>query len=247
MGTSSRMTPSIKGDPNWGKLSDSVTRACDGDATPAPKLKKIVGRFVKALGGASKAGRGKSSAGGRAGVTSGKRIAGFFGMTSQQGFREALRETGLDNLEGKSVQDVINHLLDYCAENAGTVDDVAARAAASNLFSELFNEEGEIDDMEDLINNVLDSEGLDNILTDFFAHYIYEHLSTRFAENLEQAKSPQHCQKLFKEIKDLIFEDVKDLNNKIDLEKVDWSGKEGDRIIKDIFEETLKIYEGYED
>lgn len=241
------MPTGVSGQPNWSNLSATITKACDGKPTSSPKLKKIVGGFVKAIGGASMAGRGKSPAVGKAGIYSGKRIAGFFSGVSQQGFQEALQETGLDNLEEKSAQEVVNHLLDYCAENAGTVDEVAARAATADLFAELFGENEEIKDLESAIMDKLDSEGLNDILINFFTLYIYVHLSTRFEEKLEQAKSTQHCNKLFKEIKDLIFEDVKAISRRKGLDKIDWQGKEGDRIIKDIFEDILKIYEGHED
>lgn len=243
MGTSSRMSPSIKGQPNWGKLSDNVTRACDGNNTPEIKLRNIISQFVKAAGGSNKIGRGNSQSLGKAGVSSSRKIAGFFGSVYSQGFEEALRETGLESLEGKSVQDVINHLIDYCAENANTIDDVAARAATSYLLHELIDTEKEFEDLENDIKIRLDKDGLNDIMILFFAQYIYEHLSTRFEENLKQAKSPQHCNKLFKEIRDWIFESIKDTSTKTDLALVDLAGAQGERIIKNIFEDILKIYE----
>lgn len=243
MGTSTRMTTRVSGEPNWGKLSGDMTRACNGSTTATPTLSKIVGGFVQSIGGSSKAGRGQSRSVGKAGISAGIRIASFLSDVRSNGFKEALQNTGLGNLMGKSAQDVISYLLNYCAENANTVDEVAARAATAQIFSELFDDEGEVVDMETRLNEILEQDDLNDILTRYFGFYIYEHLSTRFVEKLEQAKDSEKCKKLFNEIKDFIFEKVKSIHRRDNLSRVNWSGNEGEEIIKNIFEDILQIYE----
>jgi hypothetical protein len=39
---------------------------------------------------------------------------------------------------------------------------------------------------------------------------------------------------------------VKNISRNRDLSKIDWPGKEGDELVKNIFEDTLKEFEDYE-
>jgi hypothetical protein len=47
-------------------------------------------------------------------------------------------------------------------------------------------------------------------------------------------------------LKDFLFEKVKNISKNQDLSKIKWNTEQGERIVKNIFEDTLKAFEGYE-
>jgi len=48
------------------------------------------------------------------------------------------------------------------------------------------------------------------------------------------------------QLKKFLVEKVKNIARKRDLSKIDWTSKEGDELVKNIFEDTLKAFENYE-
>ena len=80
----------------------------------------------------------------------------------------------------------------------------------------------------------------------YYAYYIYEHLSIDFYEKLIKDKGKSKCGNLFRQLKDFLFEKIKNISKNQDLSKIDWNSEDGDRIVKNIFEDTLKAFEGYE-
>ena len=231
--------------PNWKELSTVMTSSCDSTTLPVEKKKKILRNYVSVVGGASKAGRGGSKIAGKSGIRTAKKIGGFFGSFtgSDNNLREALRSTGLTDLQDKTVSDIINHLIQYCSGSASTIDEIAAKEATRKLFEELVSDAGNIDEMEAMLQSKFEATTSEDILITYFGYYIYEHLDKWFYEKLIRDKNPSDCTNLFKQIKDYIFESLRDVQRTKTLQNIDWSSDEADRLIKNLQQDILIVFE----
>jgi hypothetical protein len=231
--------------PNWGNLSSSLTSNCDSSTLPPHKLKSIMGNFVSTLGSASIGGRGGSRVGGRSSIKTAKRIGGVFSrfISSGNNIRETLESTGLSDIDNKTVSDIINHLIEYCSGSAATIDDIAAKEATRLLLEELIGNAENIEDVEDLLQSTFDDNTLEDIIVSYFAYYINELLSKWFYEHLIKNKNENDCNNLFNQIKNYIVERVSEMHRNNPLQNVDWGSEEADRLIKNIQQDVLTIFE----
>jgi hypothetical protein len=248
MGTSKSYSASIKGQPQWGQLSSSVTSNCGTGKVGAANLSTILSRYVLVIGGASRAGRGNSKISGRAGIRTAKNIGGFLGAFQSSGnnLTRTFSTLGFDNLGGKSVPEVIDYLLETLSGPSSTIDDVAAKSASQKILEELAGNATTITGLENNLKEVLTANGLEEILIKYFGYYIFEHLSVMFYEKLVVEKGKKECNDLFKQIKEFIIEKLTNTSKKRDISKLDWKGNEADLLIKGIQEDVLKIFENYE-
>lgn len=249
MGTSKSYSASIKGQPQWGNLSGAVTSSCDGNVVASSTLGNIVSKYVSVIGGSGRAGRGASKIGGRAGIRTAKNIGAFLGAFSSSGgnIREALTQVGLPGLENLPLNEVIDRLLEHCTGPSSTLDDVAAKAASQMILEELVGDAQTIEEWQDYLTKALDSETLEEVIERYFGYYIFEHLSVMFYEKLIVDKGKSECEGLFKQIKDYVFEKIKNMNKTNPLKNINWSGEDADRLVKNIQEDVLKVFEDYED
>jgi len=249
MGTSKSYSASIKGQPQWGNLSGAVTSSCDGNVVASSTLGNIVSKYVSVIGGSGRAGRGASKIGGRAGIRTAKNIGAFLGAFNSSGgnIREALTQVGLPGLENLPLNEVIDRLLEHCTGPSSTLDDVAAKAASQMILEELVGDAQTIEEWQDYLTKALDSETLEEVIERYFGYYIFEHLSVMFYEKLIVDKGKSECEGLFKQIKDYVFEKIKNMNKTNPLKNINWSGEDADRLVKNIQEDVLKVFEDYED
>jgi len=246
MGTSKSYSATVKGQPQWGSLSRAVTTSCGGGTIPHSNLANILSHYVNVIGGANNAGRGGSRISGRGGIRNAKRIGAFLGaFAAGGGLREALEEVGIKGLEGKSLEDIINQLIEYCSGPSNTIDDVAAKTASQKLFEELAENAATPEEFEKQIKEAIEKDGIQEILIRYFSLYIFEHLSVMFYEKLVVDKGKTDCDDLFKQIKDYIHEKLKAMNKTNPIENIDWKGEAADRIVKNIQEDVLKVFENY--
>ncbi len=270
MGTTQRIVPGVTGEPNWGDLSRSITEVAKTiekeseldervsitteEIKKDEKLyKKLIDRRDKHLkavfknlirtgGGSKNVSGGNSKSLGRAGRKSAGKIASFFYGVSQNGLQKALDTIGFGSLTGKSVQDIIDFLLVYTSDTNTGMDETAASKASCEVFDEIANQTGnDIEAFENLLKEAVDSNGLENILCRFWGLYIFEHLSQRFAEKLEQQKGSEINKETFKIIKDDIIGRIEVLNEHRSVKTIDWNGDEGSKEIDKIFESIIKI------
>jgi len=248
MGTSKSYSASIKGQPQWGNLSGAVTNNCDGGKITTSNLGNILSRYVSVIGGSGRVGRGSSKIAGRAGIRTARNIGAFLGEFSASGgnIQFALEQVGLTGLEGLSLNEVIDRLLEHCSGPSSTLDDVAAKAASQKILEELASDAGTIEEWQQQLTETLDNETLEDIIERYFGYYIFEHLSIMFYEKLIVDKGKTDCDNLFRQIKDYVFEKIKNMNKTNSLNNINWAGEDADRLIKNIQEDVLKIFEGYE-
>ncbi|MCZ2471213.1 hypothetical protein G9H62_00040 [Aquirufa ecclesiirivi] len=232
--------------PNWGKLSSSLTTNCDSSHLPSDKLKIIMRNFVSTLGSASAGGRGISNVGGKSSIRTAKKLGKLFANFIGSGYdiRDTLKFIGLTDIDNKSVGDIINHLIEYCSENATSIDDIAAKEATRLLLEEIIGQEKTIDEVENKLKDTFkDQESLNEIIVKYFAYYINELLSKWFYENLIKKKNEIDCNTLFSQIRNYIESNLLDLHKRYRLQNLDWSSEKADIIIKDIQQEILTIFE----
>jgi hypothetical protein len=230
--------------PNWGSLSSSLTRNCDSTTLQPAKLNNILRQFVIALGGASIGGRGGSKVGGRSSVKTAKKIGKLFSQYSISGnIRETLISTGLTNIENKTVSEIINHLIEYCSGSATSIDDNAAKEATRLLLEELISEANSIDEIETLLNSVFETSTLEDVIAKYFSYYINELLSKWFYEKLIKNKNEADCNNLFSQIRRFIEQRVVDMHKRNPLQNIDWGSEEADRLIKNIQQDVLTVFE----
>lgn len=248
MGTSKSYSASIKGQPQWGNLSGAVTSSCDGGTVATASLGNVLAKYVSVVGGAARAGRGNSKIAGRAGIRTARNIGTFLGAFQSSGgnIQTALQQIGLPGLEGMSLNAVIDRLLEHCTGPSSTLDDVAAKAASQKILEELASDAETIDEWQEQLKETLDSETLEGVIERYFGYYIFEHLSIMFYEKLIVDKGKNDCENLFKQIKDYVFEKIKNMNKTNPLNNINWASDDADRLVKNIQEDVLKVFEGYE-
>ncbi len=267
MGTTQRMTPGVSGEPNWGDLNKSITNVAKTvekekqlvkndniSAEDAAKQFKIIeGRrsfhlksafnnLVRTGGGRSKISSGKSASIGKAGRKSAGKIASFFTAVSINGLQQTLSEFGFGHLHGKTFQEVLDFLLVFCSDSNEGMDETAANNASCEIMKELAVLAGnDLNKFEQLVKDYVQGIGLADLLCKFWGIYIFEHLSQRFEEKVKHQKGVEIGKETFKIIKDDILGQVKVLNNKRSVIKIDWKGNTGKNEIEKIFDSVIKI------
>lgn len=245
MGTS-KSYDGIKGNPNWSHLSGSVTRACDTGNIPNNSLNSVASNFAKLLGGSNYGGRGRSTIGGQAGIKTAQKLGDFLDDINSKGFKDALLRIGFNTTDTTTANDAINYLLEYCVGVAISLDDTAAKAAERHLLEEIGSTAKTIEELSTNFDEKIHEYGVEELLVRFYAYYIYEHLSIDFYEKLIEKKGKAATNNFFTQLKNFLFERIKNVSRKRNLSKIDWIGKDGDELVKNIFEDTLKEFEDYE-
>lgn len=248
MGTSKSYKATVQGQPQWGELSSSVTRNCDGSDITADNILRILGNYVNVIGGANVSGNGRSRIAGKSGIKTSKKIGGFIGdfISFNGSLGEALTQTGLTDLTGKSVEDIINHLIEYCSGPASTIDDRAAKEASRKLLEEIASGADTIEELQDNLQNKVETESLENLIVKYFGYYILEHLSIMFYEKLVKEKGKTECSNLFRQIEGYILDRMDDMNKTNPLNDINWGSNAADRIIKNIQVDVLTVFENHE-
>ncbi|GHU54735.1 hypothetical protein FACS189411_01910 [Bacteroidia bacterium] len=244
MGTS-KSYGGIKGNPNWSNLSRSTTTTCDTGRIPDNKLNNVASNFVKLLGGSNSGGRGHSKIGGRAGIRTAQKLGGFLSDIKSNGFRSALSGIGFDYINRNS-NDAVNYLLEYCTGVASSIDETAAKAAERQLLKEIASEAKTLEELEKNFEAKIEEYGIEELLVRYYAYYIYEHLSIDFYEKLIEEKGKTATDNFYNQLKSYLIEKMKNVSRNRDLGKIQWQSADGDTLVKNIFEDTLKAFENYE-
>jgi hypothetical protein len=268
MGTTQRISPGVKNQPNWKELNSSVTNIAktvekeseleQNEEQKQPEVaekeykrlierrnnhvKSVFKNLIKTGGGSSNVSKGKSSSIGKAGLKTSGKIVNFFSGVSSNGLQQTLEKIGFGNLEGKTVEDIIDFLIVYCSDTTTGLDETAANKASSEVFKEIETEVGnDYDKFEQLLKTYANGNGLSNLLCLFWGNYIFEHLSQRFQEKITQQRGESVSKETFKIIKNDILKGVKVLNEDRPVVKIDWKGQEGKDTIESIFESIINI------
>ena len=209
---------------------------------------KAVGSLVKAAGGRNKVSSGTSRAIGHAGVSIATSFISAFNEIVKNGLNDWLIRRGVTSLEGKSCQDVLDLIRDYIEEDVAGLDNTAANEALEYVLEELETRIGnDLNSFESVMNSLMASDEVKDLLDKFFGMYIYSHLSQNFKEKLECEKGTKVMRETMNEIKELIMDDVQRSRGGRNASRIDWSSEEGEAFIKLEFDRILYILSGDED
>jgi len=198
--------------------------------------------LVKTGGGRQSITSGNSSSIGKAGLKSASRIAGLLSGVGTNGIEKTLTDLGFGSFTGKSFKDVIDFLLIYCSESNQGMDETAANKASCEIMKEIeVQSENDLNKFQEIVKELVDGKGLADTLCKFWGLYIFEHLSQRFEEKIQQQKGEDISKETFKIIKNDILGRVKVLNTKREVSKIDWKTQDGKKEIEKIFDSIIKI------
>lgn len=198
--------------------------------------------LVKTGGGRQSITSGKSPSIGKAGLKSANRIAGLLSSVGTNGIEKTLTDLGFGSFTGKSFKDIIDFLLIYCSESNQGMDETAANKASCEIMKEIeVQSENDLNKFQEIVKELVDGKGLADTLCKFWGLYIFEHLSQRFEEKIQQQKGEDISKETFKIIKNDILGRVKVLNSKREVSKIDWKAQDGKKEIEKIFDSIIKI------
>ena len=217
-------------------------------------IQEVVRDFVKVNYGSSQ-GSGSSeggsskggSSGGSAGTTARRQAArnvaqnirGFFSSVANLGFREAFEQAGLGLLEGKSVREIAYSLLDYLGGPSGTLDQIDARKALTDLMGEIFHDVHSPEDVEEAMEKRSHGESFADMIRSFIGHYIYAQFIRAFYERVTARRTGTQ---IFSKIRNYIRAAVKYEVRHQEVSKINWGGNQGQQIVDTIFQRTLRVF-----
>ncbi|QMV67133.1 hypothetical protein HS960_05450 [Sphingobacterium paramultivorum] len=205
-------------------------------------IRTVFKNLIRTGGGRQAIASGKSSSIGKAGLKSAGKLTGFFTSVATNGLDKTLVDIGFGSLQGKSFNDIIDYLLVYCSESNQGMDETAANKASCEIMKEIAAQsDNNVKKYQDLIKQLVDGQELSDTLCKFWGLYIFEHLSQRFEEKIQQQKGEDVSKETFKIIKDDILGRVKVLNTQRAISKIDWNKAEGKKEIEKIFDSIIKI------
>lgn len=196
-------------------------------------------------GGGGGNGRGGGSGGrsfGRAARGTAGALGGFLSRVETVGLDEALREAGLEDLIGRPAAEVTAGLLDALAAPAGTLDEHAARKALEVINAEMIGGAKNYAEVKGALKNALDKQGLERIVVNFFGEYLYQNFLRSVYKDWAKKVGADQAGRRLKSIRDCITSALKSKFVNRDISKVRWKGREGRRIIDQVWRGTLKIF-----
>ena len=245
MGTSSSYKSSIKNRPEWGKLSGSMKRNCSGENVPDKGMKNIMSNYSAAVRSANQS-RGGGRNIGRSAIKAAQGLAGFFNSVSGagegRGLEDVLNEYGLQDLSNKTVTEVVNFLLEHINGPSSTKDDTAAKEASKKILEDFVDQAKTVDELENNLKEKLDEDTLEEILLNYYVHYIHEDLSRMFYEELVKEKGKKNCNGLFKDIKNYIRSRLTRLNNDGKLSRINFNSSKWKSLVKDMYDKVIKVF-----
>jgi len=226
--------------PQWRSLKTTISRNISSGRATGDVAGKILNKYVNATSD----GGGRSNDYYSPAINVAGGFAPFFHAISKVGFTEALRETGIGDISGKTVNEIRLLLLEYFGKNASTVHEVDARNALSMLYDELLQDAKDYNDVEKIFDEKLHGEGFIDYIIKFFGYYVYETFCRSFYEKLTSKIGDEKAEKYLKDIKDYIFSSIEGINIDRDISKINWYGEEGQAEIDNICKDVLDVFGG---
>ena len=214
MGTSHRYKLGVVGQPNWGSVSSSITGLANGVAeldmldnnppiniTPQQKSKRqrtlgsrinkkyhhAIRDLLRASGGRVKVSNGQSRAFGYAGIVIAEGIAGTFQEIVSNGLMPWLQRNGISSLEEMSCHNILDIIRKYIDNGVTGLDDTAAKEALEHIMDLIENRmDDDFSNFEEVMNKIVASDEIKDLLDEFFGIYIFSFLSQCFDEKLDE-------------------------------------------------------------
>ncbi len=252
MGTSKSYSMPSGG--NWTPLKTSATTFLKAEGGTTEALPRMLRNYIRAMGGAaaisSRRGSGRSQAstggavsGAAPATAAAQQLGNFFSGVAESGLESALQESGLGQFVGQSATDILAAMLDLIAGPASTLDESAARDAVVALSEELFETAKTAEDLETAIQGAMDEQGLAGMLQEFFTQYLYAQFCRDFYEVWQKKEGDERAAAALADVKEYMRESVIGASINDISGKVDWFGPTGEKLCRDIMQDTLAIFE----
>jgi len=240
MGTST----SYDAPPSWGPLKGQVTRLAGEGALAPDRAAEVLRDYVSQSGGArAVAQRGGSLGRTGAAQNAARALAGFASLASRVGLDEALRQSGLGDLVGRPVTDIILGLVDHCGGPGSAIDEVDARNAMSRLLHEMLDDAADGEAVDAVLKEIAEGPRLAELLEQFFGYCLYEEFCRVFFERLVKKHGDDRARSFLGDIFDFIQSALANHVLGLDVSGIGWLGPEGRRIADNIMEQTLRVFE----
>ncbi|MDD3597019.1 hypothetical protein [Sulfuricurvum sp.] len=251
MGTSSGYSPPTGGD--WNSLKRHL-RSLSDDTTNDIEAKKVVSKFIKAIGGAEAFAAGRrptSSSGGGSqksySSAAARRISSnvlsFISDTSKSGLQQALIDRGLIDLKGKSLGEIKEALIGFFSEPAVDGDAEAASRAVAKVFEDIFDRVESEAEVESIFSNIISPDESEMFLCSFYEHYLYELFARTFFEEMMSKFGREKSIELSETVQDTIKAKIQRFQCTKDLSKIDFNSPEGQTFVQGILQNILEILE----
>lgn len=241
MGTSTNYNAPTS--PQWKKLKGKVSRLTGHGRFNSTGIKGILRDFVNVSYGSS---RGASGPGGTArrqvAQNVAQKIGSFFSSVGNVGFREAFEDAGLGSLAGKTVSEIAHSLLDHLGGPSNMLNEADARTALCDLMDEILSDADSPEDVEKAMEMRAYGEALDNLIRLFFGYYIFQQFCRNFYGRLVANIGDEDAEESVNQIRDYIYEALKDEIGDRDMNQINWSGNQGQQIVEEILQETLEVF-----
>lgn len=239
MGTSTGYSLPTRG--NWSTLKGRVTefgKAPSAGGGPGGVLGSHRDAFGFGQTGRGAGGSRAGSAASRTAVRAASLLGALVADIGRLGRDEALREHGLSNLEGKSVEQIIDMLTDYLVEGNGALEDGILQNAAARFWEEVFADDASFESLDKLAT----AAGLEACLKHFFECFILEHfLAAHYESLLKSCGSPASADLRLKTIRDWIKTHLEAAMHGRELASVNWNEPEGKTLVREILETAWEV------
>lgn len=207
MGTSKGYIPPKSKE--WRSSKTAVSRMINGNDN-IEGVKKAVSEYAKAYSSThlplSKAGALISD------------MLGFFSEVKVNGLNNTLKREGLDNLIGKSNEEIYFGLIEYFCTDNSTIEDSVLRECVVDVLSD--NEIVDLENLEKLDGN--------KFIEDFIIKYIQVNFEVAFAEKVQGlCDSVDESKSKIREVNIYIDDTIRNLYKREEIVNINWRGEEG--------------------
>lgn len=221
---------------NWEKSKGALTRLSNSKS--GASIRKAGKKYVNSLGGSRRA--TKAAAQGR---ITGKKYASFLGSLSSGGINNALQSLGLEQLVGKSSEEICLAIANSLAPPGTTNDEAIARDALISTLDSLYSkiqEEG--DDFSSIEN--LSLEQVKDTLIEYVSNFIFIKWMYELGYAIEKGSiSVAEAIELETEVKDLIFTETIERYRTVPVQTFQINDKATDVIMEEIFQTAYSTLE----
>ena len=225
--------------PPWPDLKRRVSNLAQKGRLTRSSAREIVYNFIAVHGGPKQMAGGS---GGRNAQNVAHNIARFISSVEVLGLQDTLRQEGLENLIGKSVNEISLTLIDYLGRHASTIDEVDARNALSRLMNELLEGAENLEDIERVLETKSQQSELETLLIKFFGYYIFEQFCRVFYERLTARVGENQAEMFLDGILDYIISALRHKTFNKDVSTINWRGEQGKAVTSEILLETLDVF-----
>lgn len=249
MGTSAGYMPPSGGD--WNSLKRQMGMLLGNPE----KRNMVLGKFIKAIGGAenfSSSSKPKGGVGGGAksfrsssARQTSQNVLSFFSDVHNLGLEKTIQDRGLD-FKNKNLEEIKDLLIDYFSEPSSDTDsDASSRAIASvldELFSNIYTEE----ELESCFSEIISTEKSELILCGFYEKYIFELFAKVFYEDRTLHDNQNDANDILEIAQDTIKAKVATFKCSYNLKDIDFKGQDGADFVQGILKDILEILEDIE-